>query len=533
MNLFKKTEGAVKNRVARSRFMYSTAIIAVILVVIIALNVLFSVAGDRLHLSWDLSANQSFSISEGNINYIKSVDAEVNIIVCATEEDYTGDYLAQYAAYYYSAEDTTGKYFSQTVQLIKKYAEYNDNISVEFVDVQSNEFTAIQQAYPNADFAYGDILVEGIFENSEGKTINRHKIITFGEIYELTDESGMVDYGYGSYTISGNNIETMLSSAIYYATSEDTVKAAYFTSHSQSEFLTQHFIPSLKLNNYECTPIDDVIITESSIPEDTDVLLLSCVTADFTTAELDVIESFLLNGRERGKGLVYFASTSSPNLPNFYAFLEEWGISVGQGVLYETTADFTSQVQTNMIVANNATDFTKEVNSKQGGYIVGNIVPIERTFERYGDRKTDRLMSTSDTVVVAPVGINAETWKPDDSYTKAVRDVAVISYDTKYDNNAEGVSSYIIAFGSTDFVYSDLVTNANVLNLDMAVCAANIASGNSDSPISFGAKSIDDESFAEKVTMSSVATMRFVFIILVPVAILAACLVVYLRRRSR
>ena len=533
MNFFKKSEGTVKNRVARSRFMYSTAIIAVILVVIIALNALFSVVGDRLHLSWDLSASQSFSISEANINYIKSVDAEVNITVCATEEDYTGDYLIEYAAYYYSAEDTTGKYFSQTVQLIKKYAEYNDNISVRFVDVQSNEFTAIQQAYPNTSFSYGDIIVEGIFKNSEGKTVNRHKTITFGEIYELSDESGMAEYGYGSYTISANNIETMLSSAIFYATSEDTVKAAYFTSHSESAFLTQNYIPSLKLNNYECTPIDDVVITESSIPEDTDVLLLSCVTADFTTDELEVIETFLLNGKERGKGLVYFASTSSPKLPNFNAFLEEWGISVGQGVLYETTAAYTSQVQTNMIVVSDGTDFTKEVNTKQGGYIAGNIVPIERPFEQYGTRKTERLMSTSDTVVIAPVGINAESWKPDDSYTKAVREVAVISYDTSYETDSTGVSSYIIAFGTTDFIYSDLISNANILNLDMAVCAANIASGNSDTPISFSSKSIDNVSFADKVTVSSVATMRFVFIILVPVAILAACAVVYLRRRSR
>ncbi len=533
MKLFNNSDFSIKNRVARTRFMYSTVIVAVVLVVVIVLNVLFSVTGDRLHLSWDLSSNKSFSISSANLNYIKTVDEDITVTVCATEEDYIGEYLTEYAAYYYSAEDPTGKYFSQTIELVKKYAEYNDNISVKFVDIQSNEFSAIQQAYPNVSFAYGDILVEGVFKNSAGKTITRHKVITFGEIYELSDDSGMADYGYSYYTISANNIETMLSSAIYYVTSEKTIKAAYFSSHSESELMTEYYIPSLELNNYECTEISDVVISKSSIPEDTDVLLLSCVTADFTAAELEVIENFLLNGEERSKGLVYFASTSSPDLPNFNAFLEEWGISIGQGVLYETTADYTSQVQTNMLVLSEETDFTKEVDTKQGGFIVGNIVPMDLAFSRYKDRQTTVLMTTSDSVVIAPVGIDAETWKPDASFAKASRYVAAISSDTSYETNSDGVSSYIVAFGSTDFVYSGLINNANILNLNMAICAANVASGNSESPISFGSKSIDDVSFAEKVTLSSVTAMRVVFIVLVPIAILAACFIVYFRRSRR
>ncbi len=524
----------IKSKIARAKTLYSSAIVAIVLVALILLNVVFTVAGERLHLEVDLTADKAFSMSQGNIDYIKEVDKEVTITFLATEDDYTGQYFKEYAAYYYQAEDSTGLYFPQTVEIVKKYAGYNDKIKVDFVDVQENEFTTIRQEYPNESFSYGDILVECSFIGSDGKSIKRHKVLNFSQIYTLEDKSGYAAYGYSNYTIGGNNIETYLSSAVYYVTSKETAKAAYFDSHCEESLLEAAYIPALELNNYEITKISDAIITESSIPEDTDVLIMACVTSDFTAGELEVIEDFLHNDNKKGKGLVFFASTSSPKLPNLYGFLEEWGISIEDGILYETTESYTNEQATNMLVMNSGNDITAEVNSKEGIYLADNMVAMEIAFERYEDRIVSTFMQTSPTVVIAPSGIDVSSWKPDSSYAEAPRSVGIITSDTSYEENTgEGTSSYVAAFASTDFVYSNYIDYESVLNLDMSLCAANIASGNNTNEITFTTKSISEESFADKVTTASANAMLIVFVVILPVAILAACVVVYIRRKSR
>ena len=523
----------IKNTLARKKSMFSVLTTLIIIAVLVLVNVLATVATDRLHLTADLTLDKEFTISQINIDYLKEVKRDVSVTFLATESEYAGSYYSNYVSAYENASDDTGKYFSQTVEIAKKYSTYNDKITVDFVDVQSNEFSAIRQNYPTENFTYGDILVESSFLNKQGTTTKRHKIISFSSIYSLSDETGMAAQGYGAYTVSGNNIETQLTSAIHYVTSDETFKAAYFDTHCEEKILQEKLIPTLELNNYETAAISDAVITSASIPEDTDVLIMACVTTDFTTEELEVIDNWLDNDGNKGRGLVFYASTSSPNLANLYKYLEEWGISVGSGILYETEDSLVLEQNSNMMIANLATDYTADINSKQGYYVVDNMVPMEIVFENYENREAHSLMTTSDTVVIAPVGADISTWKPTADNIEKARSAAILAVDTNYaGDTVEGVSSYVIAFSSTDFAYSNLIESNQVLNLDMSVSAVNTASGAGKAAITFTQKSITNEMITE-ITTASVRVMTAIFVIAIPVLIIAACIFVYLRRKSR
>ena len=76
----------------------------------------------------------------------------------------------------------------------------------------------------------------------------------------------------------------------------------------------------------------------SSVPSDYDAVIIAAPTTDFLGGELDALSEFLENDGKLGKGLLFFASDSAPYLTNLYDFLSQWGISVGEGVLFETNS---------------------------------------------------------------------------------------------------------------------------------------------------------------------------------------------------
>ena len=149
----------LKNQALLRRGGFSVAITAAVLVGIILLNVLVSALSSRFVLEFDMSAQKENSMSEENIDYLKNLDDEVEIIVCATPDDYVGGYMSYYAQNLYGVSSDASDYFKQTVKLLDKYPAYNDKITLRYVDTQGSEFTEISSKYSNEKLYYGDIIV--------------------------------------------------------------------------------------------------------------------------------------------------------------------------------------------------------------------------------------------------------------------------------------------------------------------------------------------------------------------------------------
>ena len=116
----KKTSKKLKNQALFKRGGYAVAITAAVLAGIIVLNVLLSVLAKRLPLEFDMTLDKVNSISQENIDYIKSVEKEVEISICAKEDEYL-TYMSNYAPQLYSITDDYSEYYKQTVTLINKY----------------------------------------------------------------------------------------------------------------------------------------------------------------------------------------------------------------------------------------------------------------------------------------------------------------------------------------------------------------------------------------------------------------------------
>lgn len=511
----------LKNEALLKRGSYSIAITAAFIAGAIVLNVLVGALSNRFVLEFDMSANKTNSISEENIEYIKDIDKEVNVIMCADAESYVGGYMEYYAQQYSVSDSNAGPYYQQTIKLMERYGDYNKKINVDFIDTQSNEFSQIAKKYPNETINYGDILV-----SCEQDGVERHKIIGYEDIYNLTEDSSYAAYGVSMYTVGSNRIETALTSAISYVVSSETKKVAIITGHSANDY-TADYQAMLKANNYEVDIISDKIIT--AIPDEYDAIVIAAPTTDFMGDELDAIAAYLDNDDNLGHGLIFFASTKSPYLPNLYEFLEQWGIVVGEGILYETNSSnhLADDPLTIGLYPSGSDSMTEGVKI----CITGSNVPLSTGFEQQSTMTVTSIVDSLDTTIAAPVGTTAG-WKDADKYQKKAYSSVIQSVREEYDDNNEKIASYVIAFGSTDYIYSPYSEEASVGNKDVTLSAAERASGAENTGISFISKTITEESFATEVTESSVNIIRFIFMALLPILSIALAIIIYIKRRN-
>ena len=117
-----KKNKMIKNQAIFKKGGYSLAITALVLAGLIIFNWLCSSLADRFHLEVDMTVGNKNSLSSENIDFIKNIDSDVSVIVCSSEEDYSG-YMEYFAQSYYSVttDASTSEYFDQTVKLISKY----------------------------------------------------------------------------------------------------------------------------------------------------------------------------------------------------------------------------------------------------------------------------------------------------------------------------------------------------------------------------------------------------------------------------
>ena len=512
----------LKNQALLRKGSFSVAITAAVLAGIILLNVLVGALSKRFVLEFDMSAEKENSMSEENIDYLKNLDAEVQITVCATPEDYEGGYMSYYAQNLYGVTSDATDYYKQTIKLLDKYPAYNDKISLRYIDTQDSKFTEISSKYSNEKLSYGDIIVSCTKNGSE-----RYKIVGFSDVYNLSEDSTYAAYGYTTSTVAGNNVETAVTSAIAYVTSNKTKKAALITGHSKNDY-TSDYQTLLKENNYEITVISDSMI--GSISDEYDAVIIAAPTADFLGAELDALSEFLENDGKLGKGLIFFADASAPYLTNLYDFLEQWGIAVGEGILFETNSQ-NYMPDDPMTMGTYPTSSDNDITSGMNLCITGYNVPITAAFESEGNITVTSLMSTPESVVAAPVG-TAASWTGADDYTKQSYSSVIQAEMSDYDDDNNEISSYVLAFSSIEFIQSEYNEQPSVANKNITLAAAERAVGAENTGISFISKTITNESYSDSVTDSSAGIIRILFMFILPIACIALGIYIFIRRKN-
>lgn len=542
----KNDKKSVKNTRGMKKGTLSFIFTVVFIAAVIAFSIIVGYVSEAFPLNIDLTANKDYTMEFDEVykDYIENISNDVNIVVCAERKDFTDDKYATQMVYSLGLMDgvngtlteLTKKYSIQTGVFIDQFESMNKNISVSYRNIESiSSFRDITEKFPDEDFEYGDILVYCDYTLEDGTKYTRHQVLKTTEIFNVTpNEQYQQYYNYGYMQepyfneLSSSKLAGEMTSALYIATSIDTIQAAVIGGHDEA-IKTDALENLLGKNNYTFTKIENLVSTE--IPETAAFVVISAPTVDYTEAEIKKLDAFLDKGN---KTLVYLPSVYQNELPRLEEFLIEWGIDVQKSFVLDS-----AQSTAYIFAEDGGSDFSEKLKDSDRKYYPS-LYRLIKTTENTDATITPILTTPEENIVACPITANSEDFDVNRA-EKGPFNLVLLS--TMVTSSAEAESNILVISGDNfvsgeDPAYGGTVgvlENSSYSNADLTVEMFNRLSGNDTVEITITEKTINELSFVEKVSQhpAYVTIIRIVFMAVVPSILIVFAVVVFIVRKRK
>lgn len=486
-----------KNILNNRRFKHGTLATVMtigLVAAVVLVNIIFSMLMERLPSQVDLTDNKIFEISDESIDYVKALDKDVKITILATEAEFAG----------------SNEYYNQANEVINKYKQYSDRITIEYVDLYANP--DIVNKYPNESLYKGYVLVE---------CGDRYQVLTPYDLFNTEQQqSSSSSTGYTT-VIASSNAEQAMTSAVMFVTDANPITVTVLTGFGETDI--SDFTDMLNKNGYLITETN--LMTEE-IDLDASVAILAAPTRDLDEASLKKLDEFLDNNGRLGKNLLYFTGAEQPLLPKLGEFLEEWGIAVNDGYLAETDSNYIYYSPLMMMQEYDADAYTEDLNTSLP-LLVSYARSFEQLFDAQGGRTTEILFKTHSSAVLipsdAPEDFTLEDGEKDVYYT------GIRGFRTVYEGTTALISG-VAAFGSVDMISSSYLSFSAIGNAEYMLNVVNTLTNKAEG-IKIVSKTLGTESLG--ISASSANTIGMIFQIALPVIVILAGGFVWIRRRNR
>ena len=458
---------------------YTAAISALVIAIVIVFNLVIGGLPPGT-LEFDITGQKMYTISEQSVDYLKTLDKDVSIVV-----------LAQ--------NDTIDE---RVLKLVNNYAKLSSHITLIIIDpvLDPTALTTYNAKENN--------VVVSCAATNKTKLLELGGIDGYQEALILYD--AMAYQYYNQLQAVYLDAEGLLTSAINNVTSETQNKIYLLTGHSEAE-LGANASSYLSKANYEIASLN--LLTDGSIPSDCQLLLCNNPAADLADDERDMIASYLRNG---GKVLLFL---DDPALSNYNALLEIYGLQMQNGFVGDNDRYYKAYAQDYGIfciypVLSPASDITAPV--KTDAFLRLSRGMLQVTPERL-DAVVTPFMTTSQNGVL----VVDETTATDGQYILGA--TAIETYADKAD-----VQTRLTVVSAVDLLSDDISTRANLSNMDIFMNAVNNNFGDVESYV-IPAKNLN----IVPTTITHPLIWSVIFIGVIPFGILAAGFVYWMKRRNR
>ena len=471
------------------------AITALVIVMVIVLNIIIGLLVNRFpDLELDLTSNNSFALQDDTIDYVSHLNNDVTVYILMEKDKFEGQ----------------GTYFVQAQKMLNKMASKSDGkMKIKHVDLTSNpSFTS---NYPNVDWqsssANNIVLVES------GK---QYKVLTLTDCFEYDEQT--YNY-YGTYSFTGTKIEQAVVTAILNVTTDDKVVVDMIKGNNEQDYSS---LKSLLENN--AYQVNDVSLATGDFDKDAKVAIMYAPSVDLDEKIVEKLSTWLSNDGKYGRSLIYVPTADMGEMPNLDDFLKEWGMSIDRGYVFETD-------ETALVNASSPYAFTVSYGDYYKDNLKNSKIPVVVS-ESHAVNITDEntahaLLKTTNKAGVLPIDAD-KSWDYKDAITGNGENVAAEGVMTNEDKK----SSRVVVFGSY-VMFSDTIMQYNSFNNSAYFMnVINTIADKEDVGITIESKSIDNTELGI-TDVATQNTMLVVFVIVIPIAILVAGFVFWLRRRNR
>lgn len=462
----------------------ASAITVLFIAIVVVLNIIVGSLGERFNLSWDLTSNKAFTLTDQSINFINTLNKDVEIILLNDEASFASQ----------------NEYFSQANTVLKQYAKHSDKIKLTYIDLAKNP-TFIQSNYPDEDLTTNSIIV---------RSANKYKIISINDIFD-------VGYGYsGQQGITASKAEQEVTAALVYVTSDSQTKVAFLKGYGEQDYST--FSELLKKNNYDVSEIS--LLTED-IPSDVNAVIVFGPDRDYDSKGITKLEQFL---SINGKNLVYAPNPNKTEKTVISDLLSKWGIKVKSGIVYETNS---KRMTSNMSIFEAISDYvdsTYTENLKTTDIPV--LIPACKPLEVLDKDHVKVLLQYSETSGVMP--IDADKKFDFKGNISGPIPSTVVSSKTLSDG---AKPNNVAVIGSFAALTSDYLSATSLNNSAYFTNMLNVMLDREDVGIIIESKTIGGEELG--INASQANTLGLAFAAFIPIIVLAIGIVVNVKRKHK
>lgn len=457
---------------------YNSTMIVIVTVAAVFFNLMVNELPDSVQ-SIDMTSNKLYSITQDTEDFLAQLSEDITIYVLASETNH----------------DTNVE------KTLNKYQEISSHIKVEYKD--PSVYPAFASSYSDSSVSSGSLIVEGS---------KRSKVLDYNELYQT-------EFDYSTYqsTVTGYDVEGQVTSALSYVTGDNNTKIYAITGHGEAD-VPESFTGSLTKANVEVESLN--LISEESIPEDAQAILIMSPQSDYSTEDAQKIKDYLNNG---GNALVTVGWVEG-SMDNFKGILAEYGLNVGTEVVMETSAG--NYAQNNPFYLLPTISSTEITSTVSGNYYIFAPYSVGITVNSEDENNNiTTLLSTSESSYGKVDIQNAS------SYEKEEGDVDGPFYlGASSERTIDDKTSTVIVY-SCDSIFTDeadsIVSGANKELFKSSVNSIVTADVSVSIPVKEYAASY------LTVPQLQIVTIGLITVLVIPLVLLIAGIVITVRRRKK
>lgn len=500
-----------KRLTLKQRKLVNAAVIIVVLLIVAGVNILANVLVNRFpNLEADVTSKGAYSLNATTAEYLKYMESSIKVTVLTTEEAFAGR----------SDDSGSNSYYYQANKLLKEMSVY-EGFNLEYKDLSAASASKLAAQYPDIDWTSTENLI--LVECGD-----RYEMLTVSDIFSFSEEYA---YYYGMNVIDSQSIEQCMLTTIQRLTATDTLKIAVSTGNS--EFLNENhekypsFAPLVELLKDNAYDVQYLNLLTEELSEDYDALLMVAPAVDITDEQSEKINNWLLNGGDYGKTFVYIPFDFSESSDNMDLLLEQWGMKVRNAYIYENDLTMalagSSMPQLTSIVNYADETFTEDLKTSA----LPLIMPYSMAIEIKDEKAVTPLLTSSDTADLMILNKSSEEPVFEKSTGNAFN-YATIS--KKGNDDLSKVSNFVV-WGSYDGVSGDAILSPNFNNASYFVNIFNETLGNEAGVIVVESVSLGYEILT--VSSAQQVAVFVIFVAIIPLAVFAIGIVVWVRRKNR
>lgn len=492
-----KSPKAPRQKMSKARFNHTIGalvITAVVLVATILLNVVVSLMSDKLPgMSIDLTSKGAFQLSETSIKLAQNVKKDLKITFLDDKQSYR-------------SKASSNTYYAQVMAIAEEYGKYNNKISAEYISIVDNP--NFENKYPQETLSADNI------------------IVSCGDKYRILDQYDIfnVKSYYSTYSyIASSKAEEAFDGAILAVTSTESTKLAIVEDNSTEDFT--YFKNILEQNNYELVSVK---LEQEDIPKDAKMLIVFTPEKDFSKTAAKKIRTYLENNKEYGKNMLYIPSSKTYKTPNLDEVLSDWGITVGDGLAYEleSSSVYGRNMYDGILCYMGSNAFTSKFDDNSAPVISSYARPI--TLD--SDAETQSLLQYSSKSGVCPSDA-------DDSYDftgNAKGNIIIAGYGVNgifaNDKKSSDKISTVFVFGSST-MFEKTILASTYSDQKYILAMLSESCGRVDQEITVEAKELTQ--YDVQINNNSASVIGLVCYVGLPIAVICAGLIVFVKRRNK